>query len=97
MVLHGEMELLKGESKAEFRFRIVNEFKNNESHKIAILSYQMASTAMNIVQASRTIYFDRSFNSLLDPIKRNHRPQTKTVLVNPLITLGTLEILLIND
>ena len=94
VVLHGEMELLKGESKAEFRFRIVNEFKNNESHKIAILSYQMASTAMNIVQASRTIYFDRSFNSLYwtQSIKRNHRPgQTKTVLVNPLITLGTLE------
>ena len=86
VALHGELPLLRGESKAEMRNRVIDEFKYNDSHKIAILSYLMASTAVNITQSSRSIYFDRSFNSVYysQSLKRNHRiGQTENVIVNP--------------
>lgn len=94
VMLHGELRLMNGESSAELRNRIIDEFKQNSNHKVAILSYLMASTAVNITEATRTIYFDRNFNSVYyqQSLKRNHRiGQTENVLVNPLVTEKTIE------
>lgn len=94
ILIHGEMEIPKGVSKAEYRDSLIEEFKHNPKHKIIIASYLMIARAVNITEAPRAIYFDRSWNFEIwdQSQKRNHRiGTTEEVIINPIIIEHTLE------
>lgn len=95
IVVHGEIDVPKGKLRKEHYDDLVDEFKVNENHKIIIASYLVLSTAITITEASRAIYFDRSYSSVYwqQSIKRNHRIGTEeTVIANPLILERTLDV-----
>lgn len=92
--IHGQIEVPKGMLKAEYRDQLLEKFKKDPKHHILIASFQMLSSAVNIVEAPRAINFDRSWSFLhwAQLIKRNHRiGSTEEVIVNPLIIEKTIE------
>lgn len=92
--IHGQIEVPKGMLRAEYRDQLLEKFKNDPKHHILIASFQMLSSAVNIVEAPRAINFDRSWSFLhwAQLIKRNHRiGSTEEVIVNPLIIEKTIE------
>lgn len=95
--IHGQTEIPKGRSQTEFRNELLEEYKNSKTRHLMIASYKVLSSAVNIVESTRSIYFDRSFDytEWAQSIKRNHRiGQTETVLVNPFIVEDTISVLL---
>jgi len=95
--IHGQTEIPKGRSQTEFRNELLEEYKKSKTRNLMIASYKVLSSAVNIVESTRSIYFDRSFDytEWAQSIKRNHRiGQTETVLVNPFIVEDTISILL---
>ncbi len=94
IIIHGEMKTPKGLTRDEYKGNLIEEFQNDSSKKLLICSYLMVSTAINLVEASRSIYFDRGWNlvNYLQSRKRVHRyGQTDNVIVNPLIIEESLE------
>ena len=92
--IHGEIEIPKGMSKVQYRDTLLERFKTDPKHHILVASFQMLSSAVNIVEAPRAINFDRSWSFLhwAQLIKRNHRiGSTEEVIVNPLIIEKTIE------
>jgi SNF2 family DNA or RNA helicase len=87
-VIHGQIEVPKNYSREEYKTYLLENFKNDKNQKLLIASYYVLSTAVNITEAPRSIYFDRSINptAWMQSVKRNHRiGQDETVIVNPLI------------
>jgi len=94
IMIHGEMEVPKGISKAEYRDSLVEKFKHDSKHKVIIASYLMIARAVNITEASRGICFDRPWNfEIWDQLqKRNHRiGTTEVVIMNPILIEHSLE------
>jgi len=94
IILHGEMEVPRGISRAEYRDKLVEKFKNDDKHKIIIASYLMIARAVNITEAPRAICFDRPWSfEIWDQLqKRNHRiGTTEMVIMNPIIIEHSLE------
>lgn len=92
--VHGQMTIPKGKSKQEYVSDIVEEFKTDPKSKVLLASILMLSTSQNIVEASRTVYFDRtwSYTDLDQSIKRNYRiGTTEQVDVKFLIADRTLD------
>lgn len=94
IMIHGQIDFPKNCSKEEHKNFLLEKFKTDKKHKILLASYYVLSTAVNITESSRSIYFDRSINPVnwMQSVKRNHRPgQTDTVIVNPLILENTYD------
>jgi len=94
IVIHGQNEIPKGMTKDEFKNERLELFKKSKDHNLLIASYYVLSSAVNIVQATRTIYFDRSQNptAWMQSLKRIHRiGQNERTIVHPLITEHSLE------
>ena len=92
-IVHGSLNLGK-ESKEAYRDRILTEFKTSKSRNLLIASYLVLSTSVNIVEATRNIFFDRSFDYTYwaQAIKRTHRiGQKERVLTTPLIIENSLD------
>jgi len=95
ITIHGQIDVPKGVLKKEHYDNLLNEFKSSESSKILVASYLVLSTAVTIIEAPRSIYFDRSYSSVYwqQSTKRSHRIGTKeTVIVNPLILERSLDV-----
>jgi len=95
IVIHGQIEVPKGKDRKEHYDDLLNSFKKNPDSKILIASYIVLSTAVTITEATRSIFFDRSYSSVFwqQSIKRNHRiGQDNTVIVNPLILENSLDV-----
>lgn len=94
ITIHGQPNLPKGKMKDEFKNEQLELFKNSKDHNLLIASYYVLSSAVNIVQATRAIYFDRSQNptAWMQSLKRIHRiGQNERTVVHPLIFEHTLE------
>lgn len=94
VLIHGQLEIPKGTTREEYRDMLVESFKNDKTHKVLIASYLMIARAVNIVEASRSIWFDRPWNFEIveQASKRNHRiGTTETVVMNPIIIEKTIE------
>ena len=94
ITIHGQMTLPDGKDKAEYKNELLERFKTSKDHNILIASYYVLSSAVNIVQATRSIYFDRSQNptAWMQSLKRIHRiGQEERTIVNPIIFEHSLE------
>lgn len=94
VVIHGQMEIPDKKDKTEHKNELLEKFKTSKSHNLLIASYYVLSSAVNIVESTRAIYFDRSQNptSWMQSLKRIHRiGQKEKTIVNPIIFEHTLE------
>lgn len=94
VVIHGQIDVPSGKSREEHKNDLLEAFKTDKDSKLLIASYYVLSTAVNIVEASRSIYFDRSFNATywIQSQKRTHRiGQSDSVVINPIIIEDSLD------
>jgi SNF2 family DNA or RNA helicase len=90
VVIHGQIE---GDN--EERENRLNKFKNDKNCNLLIGSFRVLSTAINITECKRVIYFSRDFSytNWSQSIKRFHRiGQTDSVIINPLIFEDSLDL-----
>ena len=91
IAIHGET---KFKDKTKERNELLETFKHDPKHNLLIASYLVLKTAVNIVEATRTIYFDRGYDfvSFSQSSMRNYRIGSKEPVVeNYLILDNTLE------
>lgn len=94
ITIHGRIDVPFGKTAHEYKNELLEKFKADKKHQLLIASYFVLSTAVNIIEAPRAIYWDRSFNpaAWMQSIKRNHRiGQTEKVFINPLIIEHSLD------
>lgn len=94
IAIHGELKTPKGQTREDMRDELVERFKKNPDHKILIASYYMIARAVNIVEAPRSICFDRPWNfEIWDQMtKRNHRyGSTEDVFIKSLVIEESLD------
>lgn len=95
VIIHGQIEVPKGKDRKQHYDDLLDGFKKDPSSKMLIASYIVLSTAVNITEAPRAIYFDRSYNSVFwqQSIKRNHRiGQEENVIINPVLLEQSLDV-----
>lgn len=93
IVIHGQ-NTPKGMTKEVFRNEQIEKFKHDKNHNLLIGSSKVLSTAINLTECKRVIYFSRDFSYLSwsQSIKRFHRiGSTERVIINPIISEETLE------
>ncbi len=93
VVIHGQ-NTPKGMSKEEFRNLEIERFKHDSNCNLLVGSSKVLSTAINLTECKRVIYFSRDFSYLSwsQSIKRFHRiGSTERVIINPIISEETLE------
>lgn len=98
-LIHGENTPV-GQDKNEFRDSILKDFRASKDRNLLIGSSRVLSTSIDLVEASRVIFFSRDFSYLTwsQAIKRFHRiGQTDTVKVNPLVFEYSLDMFVDND
>lgn len=92
--IHGQMDF-GGQTRDRFRDEMVEDFKKSQDRNLLIASYKVLNSAVNLVEASRNIYFDRSYSltEWLQSQKRTHRiGQEQRVITNPLIFEDSLDV-----
>lgn len=92
--IHGQMDF-GGQTRDKFRDSMVEEFKRSQDRHLLIASYKVLNSAVNLTEASRNVYFDRSYSltEWLQSQKRTHRiGQQKRVITNPIILEDTLDL-----
>lgn len=94
VVIHGSQKIPRGITKDEYRNDLLNKFKTHPECPLLVASSLVLATSINIIEASRMVYFDRSWN--FEPFdhskKRIHRPGQKDKCIgNLLIAQNTLE------
>lgn len=83
-LIHGKI----GVGKPEIRNEILSNFRNNKMRNLLIASYYVIKTSINLVEVTRSVYFDRpnDYEPWSQSIKRIHRiGQDDRVIINPLI------------
>lgn len=94
IMIHGQIEIPKGLSKDEHKNSLLETFKKSKKNSLLIASYYVLSTAVNIVEAPRSIYWDRSLNPVdyFQSLKRNHRiGQDEKVISNIILLLRSID------
>jgi SNF2 family DNA or RNA helicase len=94
VTIHGQIPIPKGSEKTTEKDKLLNEFRTNDKCKILLGSYRVIARAIEIVEATRVIYWDRVANLdfWLQSKKRNHGPnQKEDIITNPLIFEHTIE------
>jgi len=91
--IHGQIEMLKGESVADRNARICGEFLSSGC-PLLLSNHSVLKTSVNLTAVTRNIYWDFPLEQdvFYQTIKRSHRiGSTETVFVNPLMFPSTLE------
>lgn len=94
IIIHGQNNIPAGMTDVKWRDQELTKFRTSPNHNLLIASYIVLSSAVNIIESTCSIYFDRSWrlDFWLQSQKRIHRfGQTKTVIVNPLILEDSLD------
>lgn len=89
IVIHGSTEKTQEERDAK-----IEKFKKDKNQKLLIGSFRVLSTAINLTECQRVIYFCRDFSYVnwSQSIKRFHRlGQDKSVIINPIIFEDSLD------
>jgi SNF2 family DNA or RNA helicase len=92
--LHGQTVINKGESTAERNAAVCNGFLSDKDSRLLIANYDCLSTAVNLVEVTRMIFFDRSWDSstYIQALKRANRiGSTEPLIVNNLIIFNSIE------
>jgi SNF2 family DNA or RNA helicase len=92
--LHGQTVVNKGESTAERNAAVCNGFLNDRDSRLLIANYDCLSTAVNLVEVTRMIFFDRSWDAstYVQALKRANRIGSREPLVvNSLIFFNSIE------
>jgi len=91
--IHGQIEMLKGESVAARNARICGEFLSSGC-PLLLSNHSVLKTSVNLTAVTRNVYWDfpQEQDVFYQTIKRSHRiGTTETVIVNPLLFPATLE------
>jgi SNF2 family DNA or RNA helicase len=92
--LHGQTVVNKGESTAERNAAICNGFLTDKDSRLLIANYDCLSTAVNLIEVTRMIFWDRSFDAstYIQALKRANRiGSTEPLVVNDLIFFNSIE------
>jgi SNF2 family DNA or RNA helicase len=92
--LHGQTVVVKGESTAERNAAVCNGFLNDRNSRLLIANYDCLSTAVNLIEVTRMIFWDRSWDASTysQALKRANRiGSTEPLIVNNLIIFGSIE------
>jgi SNF2 family DNA or RNA helicase len=92
--LHGGVVVNKGESVSERNAAICNAFIKDKKSNLLIANYDCLSSAVNLVEVTRMIFWDRSFDSstYVQALKRSNRiGSTEPLVVNNLILYSSIE------
>jgi SNF2 family DNA or RNA helicase len=92
--LHGGTVVNKGESVAERNAAICNGFINDKNSSLLIANYDCLSSAVNLVEVTRMIFWDRSWESdiFIQAVKRANRiGSAEPLIVNLLIFFKSIE------
>jgi SNF2 family DNA or RNA helicase len=92
--LHGQTVVNKGESTAERNAAICDGFLNDKDSRLLIANYDCLSTAVNLIEVTRMIFWDRSFDAstYIQALKRSNRiGSTEPLIVNNLIMFNSIE------
>jgi SNF2 family DNA or RNA helicase len=92
--LHGEVVVNKGESVSERNAAICGGFLNDRNSRLLIANYACLSSAVNLVEVTRMIFWDRSWRSNIfnQALKRANRiGSVEPLIVNPLIFFSSIE------
>ena len=82
------------EGKTQQRGSVVDQFKNDPTKSVFLLSLRAAGTGLTLTEADTVILFDPWWNPMVErqAMDRAHRiGQTKSVNVHKLVTKGTIE------
>lgn len=93
LIIHGLVDM-KGMDKEHYRDEVLTEFRSKKDRPLLIASYLVLSQAVTIVEATRSIYFDRSWNYTYwaQSIKRSHRiGQEQSVIASPVLIEHSLD------
>jgi SNF2 family DNA or RNA helicase len=92
--LHGGTVVNKGESVSERNAAICSGFIKDENSSLLIANFACLSTAVNLVEVTRMVFWDRSwdFSTYAQALKRANRiGSTEPLVVNLLICFNTIE------
>ena len=92
--LHGQTVVNKGESVAERNASVCNGFLGDKNSSLLIANTDCLSTAVNLVQVTAMIFWDRSWKSTayIQALKRANRiGSTEPLIVNDLIFYSSIE------
>jgi SNF2 family DNA or RNA helicase len=92
--LHGGVVVNKGESVSERNAAICTAFITDKKSNLLIANYDCLSSAVNLVEVTRMIFWDRSFDSstYIQALKRSNRiGSTEPLVVNNLILFSSIE------
>jgi SNF2 family DNA or RNA helicase len=92
--LHGKTVVNKGESTAERNAAICGGFLKDKESRLLIANYDCLSTAVNLVEVTRMIFWDRSFDAstYIQAMKRSNRiGSTEPLIINNLISFSSIE------
>jgi SNF2 family DNA or RNA helicase len=92
--LHGGVVVNKGESVSERNAAICNAFVKDKKSNLLIANYDCLSSAVNLVEVTRMIFWDRSWEADIfnQALKRSNRiGSTEPLIVNLLIFFSSIE------
>jgi SNF2 family DNA or RNA helicase len=92
--LHGGVVINKGESVSERNAAVCSAFLSDKKSNLLIANYDCLSSAVNLVQVTRMIFWDRSFEADVfnQALKRANRiGSTEPLIVNLLIFFSSIE------
>jgi SNF2 family DNA or RNA helicase len=92
--IHGGVVVNKGESVSERNAAICNAFIKDEKSNLLIANYDCLSSAVNLVEVTRMIFWDRSWEADIfnQALKRANRiGSTEPLIVNLLIFFSSIE------
>jgi SNF2 family DNA or RNA helicase len=92
--LHGGVVVNKGESVSERNAAICGDFVKDRNSSLLIANYDCLSSAVNLVEVTRMIFWDRSFEADIfnQALKRANRiGSTEPLVVNTLIFFNSIE------
>lgn len=92
--LHGGVVVNKGESVSERNAAICDAFTKDKNSNLLIANYACLSTAVNLVEVTRQIFWDRSWRSdiYIQAIKRSNRiGSSEPLIVNDMIFCNSIE------
>jgi SNF2 family DNA or RNA helicase len=92
--LHGGVVVNKGESVSERNTAVCSAFLSDKKSSLLIANYDCLSSAVNLIEVTRMIFWDRSFDSAtyIQALKRANRiGSTEPLVVNNLIIFDSIE------
>lgn len=96
IVIHGQNKIPKDKTQEAYRDEMVELFKTDKKYKVLFASYLVLDSAVNITEATRSVFWDRSWDleHTLQAMARNHRiGSLEKVIIHSLVCDETIDVL----